>query len=74
MLTVITMYRGWDAEMFCQVVEGELTDDQKSEWRKKHNCDEHYEGNEDDLNNMFFCVHAGANPADTVLNVVNVDG
>ena len=31
-VTVITMYRSSDAELFTQVVEGELTDEQKEEW------------------------------------------
>ena len=56
-VTVITMYRARDAEMFTQVVEGELTDEQKEEWRKAHKCDEHDPDPEDDgdtPNNMFF--------------------
>ena len=44
MLTIVSMYRGHDAETFCQVVDCEMTDEQKAAWRKAHNCDEHYEG------------------------------
>lgn len=52
-VTIITMYRGHDAETFVQVVEGELTDKQKTKWRKAHNCDEFCD-DEFDENNMFF--------------------
>lgn len=55
-VTVITMYRGHDAEMFTQVVEGELTAAQRDAWRKAHSCDDHFEGDEDDYNNMFFRI------------------
>ena len=56
-VTVITMYRSNDAELFTQVVEGELTDEQKEEWRKAHRCDEHdLEPDDDCPNNLFFRV------------------
>ena len=59
-VTIITMYQGRDAETFVQAVDGELTDEQKSEWRKEYFCDEFddMEDKEDDydVNNMFFRV------------------
>ena len=56
-VTVITMYRSSDAELFTQGVEGELTDEQKEEWRKAHRCDEHdLEPDDDCPNNLFFRV------------------
>lgn len=60
LVTVITMFRGSDAEIFVQVVYGELTDDQKDEWRKAHSCDDYYKPEDpedwDDVRNMFFRV------------------
>jgi len=59
-VTIITMYQGRDAETFVQAVDGELTDEQKSEWRKEYFCDEFddMEDKEDDfdVNNMLFRV------------------
>lgn len=59
-VTIITMYQGRDAETFVQAVDGELTDKQKSEWRKEYFCDEFddMDDKEDDfdVNNMFFRV------------------
>ena len=56
-ITAITMYRSYDAEMFIQVVEGELTDEQKEAWRIAHKCDEHDPEPDDGCpNNMFFRV------------------
>jgi hypothetical protein len=53
-VTVITMYRGVDAEFFVQVVNGSLSAAQRDEWRKAHLCDDHYPEDEDDQNSMFF--------------------
>ena len=75
-VTVITMYRARDAEMFTQVVEGELTDEQKEEWRKAHKCDEHDPDPEDDgdtPNNMFFRV-LEVLPNEGTASLLNVDG
>ena len=73
-LTVITMYRGKDAETFVQVVEGVLTDEQKEEWSRAHCCDDHYDGDEDDMNNMTFCVIEQPLPNGTVGDLLNIDG
>ena len=57
MITVITMYRGSDAEMFVQAVEGELTLSSRDAWRQAFRCDEYHCSEEygcDDCNNMFF--------------------
>lgn len=58
LITIITMYRGHDAEMFVHAVKGTLTAEQRDAWRKAHYCDDHFEGrfegDEDDMNNMFF--------------------
>ena len=75
MITVISMYRGYDAETFVQVVNGTLTDDEKDAWRKSHKCDVHHCDDEDicdDHNNMFFrtLVPSGPEPTD----LLNVDG
>lgn len=73
LVTTITMYRGRDAESFIYTVCGTLTPEQRDEWRKHHHCDNHYDGDPDDFNNMFFrTVSLGENqsPGD----MVNVDG
>lgn len=56
LVTIITMYRGRDAEIMTNVVEGRLTKKDRQAWRKAHLCDEFYPANEDeeDINNMFF--------------------
>lgn len=53
-VTVITMYRGRDAESFVWVVRGPLTSEQHDTWRKRFKCDSYYKGNPCDVNNMFF--------------------
>lgn len=54
LVTVITMWRGHDAETFVRAVDGKVSHSQRCEWRKAHNCDQYYDGPEDDLNNMCF--------------------
>ena len=49
-VTVITMHRYWDAEVFTSVVNGVLTGEEMDAWRKSHNCD----GEDDSLNSMSF--------------------
>ena len=74
-VTVITMYRGHDAEMFTQVVEGEMTAEQMDEWRKAHFCDQHGDVDEDDdYNNMFFRIIPLHSQATEVTDLLNVDG
>lgn len=76
-VTVITMYRAHDAEMFTQVIEGELTAEQRDEWRKVHFCDQHSGKDEDDwdgINNMFFRVIRVRAPETGTATMVNVDG
>lgn len=61
LVTVVTMHR-YDAELFTQVIHGNLTDEQREEWRKAHGCDRYHceecdndEGYPcDDGQNMFF--------------------
>jgi hypothetical protein len=59
-ITVITMYRGYDAELFVHVVEGPLTEELKESWRKSHKCDQFHCDSDpiiddcDDHNNLFF--------------------
>lgn len=54
-VTIITMYQGCDAETFVAAVDGELTDEQKTEWRREYLCDEFDDSiSDDDVNNMFF--------------------
>ena len=53
MITVMTMFRGEDAEIFVQVVEGRLTPEQRAAWRAAHQCDVEEDG-DGDSNNMFF--------------------
>lgn len=58
-VTIITMYQGRDAETFVAAVDGELTEDQQTAWRKEYFCDEFFDNEEndpDDINNMFFRV------------------
>ena len=75
-VTIITMYRARDAEMFTQVVEGELTDEQKDKWRNTHECDEHdpdpVDG--DCPNNMFFRVLEVLPNSKVANHMLNVDG
>lgn len=54
MVTVITMYRGDDAEMFTQVVDGSLTSEERQKWRDAHNCDQPGDDEMEDRSNMFF--------------------
>ncbi len=73
LVTIITMYRGHDAETFVHAVRGTLTDEQRDEWRKAHECDGHYDGDEDDMNNMFFrTMHLGEN--NEISGLKNADG
>lgn len=74
MLTLITMYRGWDAEIFTQVVEGRLTPEQRSKWRKAFNCDEHYDGKPDDENNMSFREFQDILPNHAIEDMFNACG
>lgn len=56
-VTVITMYRASDAEMFVHVVDGQLTAEQREAWRKGHLCDDFCPEEEEDdgcVNNMCF--------------------
>jgi hypothetical protein len=71
-ITVISMYRGYDAENFVQIVEGKLTKKQKAAWRKGHLCDEFYKGDGDDTNNMFFRYFAKAVPNAQLADLLNV--
>lgn len=71
-VTVITMYRAYDAESFVTVVVGELTDDQKSEWRKAHLCDD-FATDEDEPDNMFFRTIT-LNETPTASTLFNIDG
>jgi len=71
-VTIITMYRGHDAEIFVQAVEGELTAAQKDQWQKAHSCDSHFVGDEDDKNSMFFRVLTPLNGSETH-SLMNVD-
>ena len=76
-ITVITMYRGYDAEMFVRVIQGNLTEDEVDEWRKSHKCDEYHCDNDDtcdDHNNMFFRKLRVRSPATGTCDLVNVDG
>lgn len=75
-VTVVTMYRGQDAETFVQVVEGELDEDQRDAWRKAHFCDQHCHVSEDhdNYNNMFFRVMRVRAPEAGTATMVNVDG
>lgn len=76
-VTVITMYRADDAEIFTHVVEGELTAEQKKAWRKAHSCDEFAEQDEvlllDFPNNMFFRV-LDVSSSQEPCGLLNVDG
>ncbi len=74
--TVITMYRGHDAEMFTQVVGGKLTEEQRRAWRDAHGCDQE-DADEDDydnINNMFFREITALVPNDKLADLLNVDG
>jgi hypothetical protein len=74
-VTVITMYRGHDAEVLVQVVEGRLTDEQKRAWRDAHGCDlPGEEDSDDDVNNMFFREFDAPVPNDQAADLFNADG
>lgn len=72
--TVITMYRGHDAEMFTQVVAGKLTEQQRRAWRDAHGCDLDGDEDEDDTNNLFFREITALVPNDKLADLLNVDG
>ena len=80
MITVISMYRGHDAEQFVQIVEGELNEEQRAAWRKAHFCDEFYKGEDfswgdgEDMNNMFFRTFTKPVPNNQIDGLLNVDG
>ena len=81
-ITVITMHQGHNDDiynaLFTQVVDGELTEEQKDEWRKKHECGKYYpeDEGEDYQNNMFFRIlEVLPNPGSLILagNLFNAD-
>ena len=72
LITVITMYRGHDAEMFTQAVVGRIDENERSKWRKAHGCDEHFP-NDEDMNNMFFRELEILPNGKTPTNLLNVD-
>jgi hypothetical protein len=79
MITVITMYRGSDAEMFTQVVQGRLTPEMRKEWRQRHQCDlplDHPDADDTDASNMFFREFEQplVSGAFGMYSVYNVDG
>ena len=86
-VTVITMYRS-DAEIFTQVVAGELTPEQRTQWRRCFACDEfdnlqtvivgeEDEEEDDEMNSMFFRT-LDILPNDVIASrdviLLNVDG
>ncbi len=75
-VTVITMYRAHDAEMFTQVVEGSLTDAQRQEWRDAHDCDGEAaeDAFSDELPNNLFFRELVVMPNTGVAMIKNVDG
>ena len=81
-VTVITMHQGHNDDihnaLFTQVVEGVLTEEQKDEWRRNHECGKYYpeDEGEDYQNNMFFrTLGVLPNPGDLILagNLFNAD-
>jgi len=75
-VTVITMFRGYDAEIFTQVVAGELTEKQRDAWRKAHFCDQHcnVSEEEDGYNSMFFRAIRVQTPEAGTTHLINVNG
>ena len=56
-VTVITLHRVCDDEIYTQVVCGRLDDEQREEWRRTYSCDEYSIGNTalgEDGNVMYF--------------------
>lgn len=75
-VTIITMYRGWDAETFVQVVDGPLDTIMRDEWKKSHSCgrfhcDDKY--NCDEHNDMWF-REMKIKDCTKVHKLMNVDG
>lgn len=69
-VTIITMCR-LDAETYTQVVEGRLSPEQRSAWRKANDCDQ--DPQFEDQNNMFFReLEVQSNVA--LVELVNIDG
>ena len=77
-LTVVTMYRADDAEFFCQLVQGQLTDEQRRQWRDAHGADKltQEEADEQDAeqDNMFFRAFKWPLLNDEIEDLLNVDG
>lgn len=69
-ITVVTMYRADDAEFFCQLVHGQLTDKQRKQWRHAHGIGQ----DEDDEKNEMFFRTLKPLPNDKVSGLFNVDG
>lgn len=74
MITVITVIRGYDAEILTAVVEGRLTDDQKQQWRDAYDCDLEDDEDNDDTSNMFFREYDRPSPNDQITDLFNADG
>ena len=76
-VTIITMYQGKDAETFVHAVEGELTAEQQTAWRNEYFCDEFFDEEEsdpDDMNNMFFRTVKVLPNNDEIANLLVADG
>jgi hypothetical protein len=74
MITVVTLYDGGLAESYVHVVNGQLTPEQRDEWRKVHRCDDHYDGSEDDPREMYFRELPGMVEPGQVVALENVNG
>ncbi len=78
MLTVITMYRGYDSEHFVQVVKGSLTKEQREEWAVKHNCylsgSPEEADDEEDTNIIYFCEFNQPLNNGSLADLYNIDG
>lgn len=72
-LTIVTMYRADDAEFFCQLVHGQLDDEQRQKWRDAHSCDGSMQKDET-IDNMFFRSFTCPLENNEISDLFSVDG
>jgi hypothetical protein len=74
MLTIITMYRAYDAEILVNVVDGQLTAEQRQQWRDTMGVPEDTDEDTDDQDYLFFREVPGPIANNQLADLLNADG
>lgn len=72
MITIVTLYDGDSVDTFVALIQGIVTPTQRDDLRRNFNCDDYFEGDEDDMRNLFFCETEISTISE--LDLLNVDG